>query len=272
MKNIIKRIYGKTVGALGALDKIQFNTRIITYHRVNPKFFEDQVRYLRDMYTITSLNKALENLMEKQVVITFDDGYKNNKTVAYPVLKKLGLKATLFVVTEFAESDVFAWWDRIESIGAKYTISRLKKMFPDEIEKFVERKTAIGKLSEKPEKYVFLSWEELIEVSDVFEIGSHGRTHAILTRLDPKAALSEILDSKRIIEKKTGMTIDSFAYPNGDYNDLIESMVEEAGYKCAVTYKGGNNSCEEQKFRLFRRGIHYDDNVDVFAAKVAGFL
>jgi len=272
MENLIKRVYAGAVLASGILEKTRFNTRVIVYHQVNPRYFEDQMRYLSSTYVVTSLNEALQNLKKQQVVITFDDGYTNNKAVAYSVLKKLGLKATVFVATEFAELDVFAWWDRLEFSRSMKSVRRLKKMTLQQIEDYVESKTKMGKFYAKPSKYSFLTWKELIEISDVFEIGSHTCSHGILTRMTPQEARREILDSKRILEKKTGMTVTSFAYTNGNYNDKIAAMVEEAGYKCAVAYKRGNNHSDAQKFHLSRRGIHYDDNVPVFAAKVAGFL
>ena len=273
MKSIIKALYAATLRRFGFLNKVRFNTKIIAYHRANPNFFEGQMRYLKNGHTVVPLSKALENLKENQVVITFDDGYTVNKAVAYPVLKNLKLKATMFVTTEFADCNPFAWWDRIEAAGKEHSLQRLKKtVAPDMIDKVVQRMTDLDKLGEKPQRYDFLGWRELIEISDVFEIGSHTKTHSILTRINPEAAWQEIVDSKRILEQKTGVEITTFAYPNGDFNNQIASMVKEAGYLGAVAYQRGNNRSDDHRFRLCRRGIDYADNVDVFAAKVAGLL
>jgi len=149
MKELIKKIGCGTIAIIGINRLFRFNTRIIAFHTVNPKYFESQMRFIKKNYNVVSLQEALKDLDRKQVVITFDDGYRNNLVHAYPVLKKLGLKATVYVTHEFIEKDIFTWWDRIEYKGVDADFTELKKLVPSEVEKTVKDLTGLSKSSKQ---------------------------------------------------------------------------------------------------------------------------
>ena len=250
---------------------------ILTYHRVDEDAFSKQMNYLKKNYNVIPLDDYVKGLVEGRtfkkntVVITFDDGYLNNYAHAYPILKKLGLKATVFITYDFVNKNSFAWWDRLEHSGEKIDLNLLKSSSPAEIEAETIELTGLSPDSRKPKKYEFMNWEQIKEMNDVFEIGSHTMTHPILTNVSLKEAEKEITQSKTKIEKKIGREVKSFSYPNGNYNDELVKIVKKAGYKCAVVYNKGVNN-KNKMLKLHRRGINIKDNAATFANKTAGVL
>lgn len=243
-------------------------TRILAFHRVNPKYFEKQVLHMVKNYKIIPLNKIFSS-NNKSVAVTFDDGYKNNLEYAYPVLKKYNVPATIFIVYDFIDKNLFTWWDRIEFSRKDFYVNKLKNLAPEEIEEKVVDLTGLKISDKKPVEYDFMSWNEIKRISDVFEIGSHTLTHPILTNIPLKDAENEIYESKKRIQDKIGKKVISFAYPNGNYNEDIMKLVSKSGYEYAAIYKKGNNKPSDV-LNLFRRGININDNLEVFATKVAG--
>ncbi len=249
----------------------RFNTRILTYHKANPKYFEAQIAYLAKNYKTV----ALRDIFTEQgnaVVVTFDDGYVNNLQHAYPILKKYNVPATIFVGYNFIENNEFAWWDRLEHTGKKYDINKLKRLDQDAMEKEVFNITGLKKESKKPKEDDFMSWRDINKISDVFEIGSHTISHPILTNIKIEEAKREIFFSRKKISDKIGRNVISFAYPNGSCNTQLAQLVRQAGYKFAVHMQNGNNNPDSNRFMLNRRGVNIKDSLSIFAAKVAGLF
>ena len=267
MKSMIKKIGSNLIYRTGLFKLVSFNTKILAFHTVNPKYFEQQIVHLVRNYDVIPLNKIFSK-NKNAVVLTFDDGYKNNLKFAYPILQKYNLPATLFITYDFIDKNVFTWWDRLEYSGKKVNVKKLKSLHPNEIEKEVFNITSLNKNSKKSSQYDFMNWNDIKKISDVFEIGSHTLTHPILPTISLKEAQKEIFESKKEIEKRIGKKISSFAYPNGNYNrDLIKS-VKKAGYNYAVIYEKGNNTIRD-RLNLHRIGINVRDDTVIFAIKVA---
>jgi peptidoglycan/xylan/chitin deacetylase (PgdA/CDA1 family) len=266
-----KRVLSRVLVATRLLPHLPLHTRIVAYHRIERDSFVAQMEYLKKWYAVVSLQQAVEDLNRRQVVITFDDGYRDVWTHAYPVLKRLGLCATVFITYDLTDNNRFAWWDRVEAAGARVNWSRLKTLTPVSLESEVHRLTGLLPESGKPPMYDFLSWEEVRKMTDIIEIGSHTVTHPILTRIPLPDAVEEVVRSKAMIGEKIGKPVVSFANPNGNWNEDIGGGVRNAGYWCAVAYSRGRNA-RASPFRLHRRGINIRDNADVFAVKVAGVL
>ena len=189
-------------------------------YRISPERFTNQMEYLsKKGYQTISPDELLgvvrkrRILLEKSVLITFDDGYKDNFTYAYPILKEYNFKATIFLVTQY-----------------------------------------MGKKSEwsKREEET-LSWEEIEEMKEEgFSFGSHTHTHPNLLELSRDKVLSEIRDSKRILEERLGGPTKFIAYPYGKVNSQIRDMVKEAGYLGAFSTLPGKNAKNEDPFLLRR--------------------
>ena len=268
MKNLIKKLGSQAIHKSRIFKLASFDTRILAFHTVNPKYFEKQIKHLVKHYKVVPLSEVFSN-NKNAVALTFDDGYKNNIEYAYPILKKYNVPATVFIIYDFIDSNTFAWWDRLEFSGKNADFKKLKNMHPDEIEREIYKLTGLRKNDKKPAKYNFMNWNEISKIMDVFEIGSHTITHSILTNISLDEAKKEIFGSKKKIGEKLGKKVTSFAYPNGNYNEDLTKLVSEAGYNYAVIYEKGKNT-EANRYALHRRGINVNDDLAIFATKVAG--
>lgn len=206
---------------------------ILYYHSVNenvdneitisPETLKEQLYYINNegytTITISEFYDYLQNkqpIPEKSIIITFDDGYMNNYTEAFPILKELHMKATIFCVGN--------------SLDGTY----------------------------------YLSKEAIKEMSDYgIDIESHTVNHLHLDTLTYDEQLSELKNSKEILENITGKTILSLAYPFGDYNDDTIKAAKEAGYKMAFTTNLGLSDKSDGLYELDRIYIssYYDMNV-----------
>jgi peptidoglycan/xylan/chitin deacetylase (PgdA/CDA1 family) len=218
---------------------------------VTPSLFEKQIKYLLSrnfkVISITQLVESLKGnspLPPKSVVITFDDGYKNNYLHAYPILKKYNLPATIFLTTGFINKSV-----KPESFSPVYK----------EI------------ISRCPQEWLPFSWEEVREMSENgIEFGAHTVSHPRLTKIPLEKAREEIEESKREIEEKLGKQVKCFAYPYGDYNEEIIEIVREVGFACAVSVHPFPISNRTNLYALGRIDINSDFHY--FKALLSGFV
>jgi peptidoglycan/xylan/chitin deacetylase (PgdA/CDA1 family) len=179
---------------------------IITYHSIDdsgsvvstsPAVFRRQIKYLSDAgYTSITLKNLISTLKsgndfpDKPVVLTFDDGFKNFHSHAFPALSEHNLSATVFLVTDFCGK--YNDWN--------------------------------GNPPELPRSEL-LSWPEIKMLSDSgIEFGSHTRTHPDLTQLSREQAEAEIVSSKAAIEDAVGREAATFAYPFGRYNAPVREI------------------------------------------------
>lgn len=293
------------------------NIQILIYHRVNddndPFFpglpinvFRAQMEYLASKFNIVSLEDATErlqkeNVPENAVVITFDDGYRDNYTNAFPILKDLRIPATIFLATDAIDSRRVLWHDRVfaafresrvnvlKGFGSKSEEYRLgtveEKLWAqgealnfirqhDEQERLLLIDLLIEKLKvpdRKESPGLMLSWEEVREMrNDGLCFGSHTISHPVLSKLSPERSREEVEKSKQIIEERLGTCIQTFAYPNGkedDFNDETKNLLRDAGYTCALTTKFGTNECGQDLFEL-RRATPWDQDVRGFGLRL----
>ena len=179
---------------------------ILTYHSLDdsgsilsvaPRVFAEHMRLLHEAAVSTlTLPAAAQALRGGQgpparaVVLTFDDGFENFYEHAYPVLRRYGLTATVFLVTGYCDKDN-AW------PGQPATVER------------------------RP----LLRWAQVKEMSGAgMAFGAHSRTHPDLTRLSSEGAEGEMLASKRAIEEALKRPVEGFAYPYGAYNEAVKRL------------------------------------------------
>lgn len=153
---------------------------------------------LDDLYKIYSR----ETKVRKFICITFDDGYENNYSVAYPILRKYFCPFAVAIATGLCDGSVKPWW--------------------------------CGNVK-------FLSFEQIREMSQDFlcTISAHTVSHPRLNTLPYNEQKKEITESIRQLEQITGKRIKHFAYPHGDFNDDTLSILKESGIKTAVKAYGG---------------------------------
>ena len=292
--------------------------QILAYHRVNdendPFFpglptiqFARQMEMLAEYFTVCSLDRLLDGIQtgdmpENAVAVTFDDGYRDNYTNAFPVLKRYSIPATIFLATGAIGSATTLWHDRVfaafrktrapQLVGFDCTTASLPLGSPGE--KLVaqgrvlnllwsmdaqEREVAIQRLIDCLEteddgeiERLMLSWEEVLEMRrSGIDFGAHTVTHPILSRLSRESAAREIIESVNRIEEKLGSRVTSFAYPVGreiDFNAMTKSLLKEAGCRCAVTMIFGSNDSGADPYAL-RRITPWAENADVFALRLS---
>lgn len=172
---------------------------------VPPGAFAEQLGALvENGYTLTGLSDALANPRERQIAVTFDDGFTDFVTRALPVLRELGAGATLYVPTAH--------------VGRR----------ADWLTDYAERDLPL------------LDWPELAALAEEgIEIGSHGHRHLELDVLPPALAHEDIAESMRVLTERIGRRPRSFCYPFGYHSLRVRAMVMAAGFSsaCEVGYR-----------------------------------
>jgi peptidoglycan/xylan/chitin deacetylase (PgdA/CDA1 family) len=173
-----------------------------------PRRFFKQMSYLKNegfvFYTASELIEYFQQRGEfpaKGIALTFDDGWKDNYTNAFPVLKQLGIKATIFIIPS--------------SIGQVFS----------------------GATAEGEQPHAHLSKDEILEMArhGIIEFGSHTMNHRLLNKLSEPEIRSEVNDAKREIENLLQKPCLTFAYPAGFYSKEARHVVEQAGHIAAFT-------------------------------------
>ncbi|WMC10332.1 polysaccharide deacetylase family protein [Oceanimonas pelagia] len=159
---------------------------------------------------------------KKYIIITVDDGYKDNFDLLFPLLKKYGFKAVIYAVT----GESFNRWD-VEN--------------PDNPEKTVELMT--------PDQIKEMA------ASGLVEFGGHTLTHPKLDRLDREQQHAEIAGNKAQLEQLLGHSLHSFAYPYGIHNNDSKQLAKELGYPFAVATNSGPLAMHEDPWQIRRIAI-----------------
>ncbi len=257
--------------------------------------FEAHLRFLKAERRVIPLAQYVRCLAEgrpapeRAAVITFDDGFENNYTTAFPLLKKYGLPATIYVTTDFVERGIPLWVDRLacafesspvvpqaERLPRFLEVKRRLKAMPQS-ERLDALEKTIGEVCDGREPaldpvYAPLKKEHIREMaaSGLVEIGSHSLTHPILTSLSPEEKRREIEQSKAAAERLSGGSVESFAYPNGDYDAECLALVGRAGYASAAAAGMKLSDLRDSRFALSRLALGPGEGVAVAAATVSG--
>ncbi len=221
------------------IKKAKFNSL-----RVSPEMFEKQLRYLTDngwqFFTMSELVSNKDQLPEKSIALTFDDGYEDNFTSALPILKKYNVKATIYLV--------------VDRHNREWSSKRKKK-------------NDNGELMREPK----LQDQQVREIlkSGLIEIGSHTLTHDNLPTLSEEQKNLEIFVSKKKIEELFEIECLSFCYPFGLYDKTDIKLVDQAGYSNATTVEKGINDVKQTNpYELKRITISGKDNLFAFRLKL----
>lgn len=259
-------------------------------------FFEQQLQFIVEYCNPVSLERVLSGLPlpPRSVVLTFDDGYRNNYKLAFPLLQRYNAPATIFVTTGFVDQTHPLWNDRLEylianSVGACVEIkcdgvalqlatgteqekqaslakaNHLFKVMPE-----TQKQRLLNALEEAlkvswewnniPDMICPLGWGEIREMqrSGLVAIGSHTVSHPILSRCDEAQLKDELKLSRQRIEEETEAPCHLFAYPNGEAGDYSEQSIEwleKSGYTGAVTTIGGMvDTSSYDRYQLPRYG------------------
>lgn len=247
-------------------------------------------------------------LPKRAVAITFDDGWRDNYQYAFPVLKELGIPATIFVVSALAGSEYSFWPEHLArrlQVAAGNATNRsdwLEKLVRDAGVSFeapnsesISRVIAVAKresdasihghldrLDERfgpvssPSGRDLADWAELKEMgsSGLVAIGSHTRHHVRMREdLTTDQLKEEIIDSCGDIEKHCGEPAELFCFPNGDMTSASIDLVRKT-YLGACTTQHGWNAVSDDAHSIRRVPLHQDrsDTKNALLARVIGAL
>ncbi len=267
------------------------NVLILAYHRVvadiaqaerdgcyglvvSAASFEQQLRIVQQHYDVVTMDEAAHILQgQKQcakptVVITFDDGYEDNYEIAWPLLQRLGLPATIYLPTamigqrqpldhdrvhwlvllaqaqglklhELLQSAGIARAGEIAALSDVQQIIQALVYLP-----MAQRRTVIDGLESKlgsvtyPAGYQLMNWEMVKKMAQAgISFGSHTAHHPVLTYESEETIETEINQSKQKLAEQLGQSTFHFAYPNGYFNERVRGLVAKAGFATAVTTK-----------------------------------
>ncbi len=220
---------------------------ILVYHQfsndhsdkltVKSENFYEQMFYLKENgYTVIGLDQLLDfmefnsPLPEKAIVITLDDGWLSAYEIAYPILKEFGFTATLFVYTDFIEGEQAMKW------------SQLKEM-----------------------------------AENGFDVQSHTQSYQSLTMIKENESfmsyfdflVQEIENSKMTIRNHLNLDCRYLAYPYGETNPLVISLVKKLGFRAAFTVTKGGVPFFENPYTIGRSIIYGDFDMEEFIEKIS---
>jgi peptidoglycan/xylan/chitin deacetylase (PgdA/CDA1 family) len=293
--------------------------RIIDYQRpdfadylpvvsATPAMFEQQMAFVRDHFHVISLDdlhRALTAgapLPDNPLLITFDDGYLDNYTNAYPILKRFGFPAVIFLATSRMDDPTPLWWDAV----ARYfhhtprteaklplvgevalgddrralldrLLGELKTLPEADKQAAVEQVRAALAVTDPDDAPLFMSWDQVREVvSNGVDCQAHTVTHPIMTRISVDEQHRQLERSRAHIMEQTGKDVAAFAYPNGthaDYAPETMRLLQDTSYKTAFTLTAGPMRWRQVKvhpLQIRRVYLGYQDTFELFALKVMG--
>ena len=262
---------------------------ILTYHSViedplefdiwthmNLSLFEEHMQILSNESEVVSLNELTHRILKGKirgniVAVTFDDGFRNNYTTAYPILKKYNIPATIFLATDYVNNNNLFWPERIsysliktkektlnlptglsfsikendqKSIAYRKTVDWLKtKSNQDifrEIKSIENQLQVVYDVNDKLfQQFMPLKWDEIrsMEKEGLITFGGHTATHAILSQLTEEEAYKEMETCKSALDNSLEHEVKIWAYPNGspsDYSDRDAQMLINLGFNSGI--------------------------------------
>jgi peptidoglycan/xylan/chitin deacetylase (PgdA/CDA1 family) len=225
----------------------------LVYHRVCPdresfrstyvvsaSDFRRQMEYLvRHRYDCVTLDALLAGTTGRngrpRILLTFDDGYLDNYTHAFPILRELGLPAIVFLVADFSRRT--NWWDVPMGVPEAPLLER------DHVREMVE---------------------------GGIEFGSHTLRHSSLPSLSDRELTEELVRSRELIEDAAGRPVRALSYPYSHLDERVKRATRETGYSCAFAVNGGPLRAEADLWEIRRVNVTAGARGLVLDAKVSG--
>jgi peptidoglycan/xylan/chitin deacetylase (PgdA/CDA1 family) len=202
------------------------------------RFFAYVDRLLGAGYRFVPIGEFLDaagsdGLGKRDLVLTFDDGYRELYDVVLPGLERRGVPFHVFLVTDYV-GRVNDW-----ELG----------------------------LNRRPFRH--LDWPEIVEMAGRgVTFGSHGASHDDLTRLPARAVQSDLARSRAAIESRLGSPVRTVSYPFGRYNDAVKDAAREAGFEAAFSLYPKHRNARFDPFAIRRNGVYFIDPVALIETKL----
>ena len=240
-------------------------------NRIAPALFERQMAFLRRHRRVVSYSQLVQHIAAGDtppagtVCITFDDGYRDNLTVAAPVLERHGLPATLFVATGYVQRQQMQWAD---ALHCHFRLRRAHRLALPQLgldlldlsnaaerqhartalhrhlltATFDEREAVLAQVAQQLQPQgerprTSLDWDDVRELRcryPAFELGGHTRDHIDLRSHTGELAVAEIAGCARDLERETGEAPRDFSFPYGRWCARTQDLVRAAGWRSAV--------------------------------------
>src|SRR5438309_3659690 len=239
--------------------------------------FERQMRWLAGHYTMVPLSEFADRLaagrsLRSVAAITFDDGYAGLFHHAGPILHALGIPATVFLVAEAVGGSTGFWWDQpgiVESITPTRRERWLKDLRGDG--EAIMADAAPTESPRLPGSHWPADWETIrAHFACGIDIGVHSATHRSLPALTDAELEHEVVASRAMVHRATGVWPVSFAYPYGHWNSRVRALVRSAGYRTALTLDSGLNGAAADPWSLRRVNVPARISDAAFEAWAAG--
>ncbi len=307
---------GRALRAIGAWDGIL----ILNYHRVGDSSqslfdrnlwsatdadFDQQMGMIAKQFDVIGLpdfERALHERRGRYVMVTFDDGYLDNYTNAFPILKRHGVPATFFLTTGFLDSQQVSWWDEIAWMIRTTTVSSLEasrwvsttislnesnrevairrllnvyKGLPDEVTDsylaFLAETLQTGRCSADAADDTWMTWDMAREMkSNGMTFGGHTVTHPILANQSSAQQDWEVGECKRRLVEELGEPIEAFSYPVGgrsSFNAFTRAALAKHGFRWGFSFIGGRYAHgSTDPFAINRAAIELDVTLPMFRA------
>lgn len=276
-----------------------------------PEMFERHIAYIVKHFNVISLEMLQDFLLTGQalprrpLLITFDDGYLDNYTNAYPILRRYKLPAVIFLITDKMAQPTAPWWDScayyffhtmkssadLPLLGMCELVSpaqrdAARESFIKAVKKLPEAEKQASlqalRLSLDAGEFnsklpLFVSWDQVRELTaNGVACQPHTLTHPIMTRIDPNEQKWQLTESRARIEAETGQAAIAFAYPNGsrhDYNAETMAALRETGYQMAFTLSPGPARLADVRAKpleIRRVFLGYRDSFEIAVLKMLG--
>ncbi len=272
--------------------------------------FRKQLEYIKKHWEVVHIEAYMMgefNTSRPKAILTFDDGYQNTYSVAYPILKDLNLPCTVYVITDFIDTNDLFWFDKViyalqkkfirslnwselcygldnykfDDIGKKRwrgietILERIKKLGTEKVEEVAQTIfESVNPDTTQLNLLMPLTKLQIIEMarSGLVEIGTHTAHHEILTDLTIKQAEHTIIRSMETVNEIIGKYPTHFCYPNGNYSEEILELIKRFNFDSAMSVRNDFiNPKNFKKYEISRISVCAFDSIHFFKAKVSGF-
>lgn len=269
---------------------------------IEEKIFYRQLDFLKKNCTVLSMDEVIELSMQKKiwpqnpVAVTFDDGFKNNASIAAPILDELDIPATFYICPGMIDGDQIFWVDKIEAcinltkeksfkldmngevkflveshqskINAVQKIKNFcKSVSADQKNKIIAdliNRTNINPDPSHAENYQIMNWDDVCSLneSNLFTIGGHSNNHEIFTNQNREEIYQDIKNSLEKLRSYLNQTIKHYSYPEGQMNHFDEYVIQQLklfNIACCPSSIEGSNEPTVDLFHLRRYMVGFEE-------------